>query len=59
MFGWPVLLLRFAVAALKGRRNQLLENLALCHQLLVLHRTAKRPRISALDRCPLAIFGSA
>ena len=50
MVGWLILLLGFAVAAFKGRRNLLLENLALRHQLLVLHRTAKRPRLSPLDR---------
>ena len=36
-----ILLLRSALAAVNGRRNLLLENLALRHQLLVLHRTAK------------------
>ena len=49
MVGWLILLLRFAVAAFNGRRNLLLENLALHHQLLVLHRTAKRPRLTPLD----------
>ena len=37
MVGWLILLLRFAVAAVNGRRNLLLEDLALRHQLLVLH----------------------
>jgi len=50
MVGWLILLLRFAVAAFNGRRNLLLENLALRHQLLVLHRTAKPPRLTPLDR---------
>jgi hypothetical protein len=38
------------VAALKGRQSLLLENLTLRHQLLVLHRNAKRPRLTPLDR---------
>jgi len=50
MVGWLILLSRFAVAALKGRQSLLLENLTLRHQLLVLHRNAKRPRLTPLDR---------
>ena len=50
MVGWLLLLLRFAVATVNGRRNLLLENLALRHQLLVLHRTVKRSRLTSLDR---------
>ena len=34
-FRWPFILLRLAAATLKSRRNLLLENLALRHQLLV------------------------
>jgi hypothetical protein len=50
MVGWLILLFRFAGAALKGRRNLLPENLALRHQLLVLNRNVKRPRLTPLDR---------
>ena len=42
--------IRFAAVILKSRRNLLLENLALRHQMLVLTRTAKRPRWTPLDR---------
>lgn len=44
------LLLRFAEATLKSRRNLLLENSALRHQLLVLAQNPKRPRWNPLDR---------
>lgn len=44
------LLLRLAAAVLKSRRTLLLENLALRHQLLVVTRTATRPRWTPLDR---------
>ena len=37
-------------AALRARRDLTLENLALRHQLAVLQRSAKRPRISRADR---------
>ena len=50
MVAWLVLLLRLAVATLRRRRDLVLENLALRHQLLVLHRTAKPPRLSGPDR---------
>ena len=50
MAAWPVLLFRLAVATLQRRRDLLLENLALRHQLLVLHRTARPPRLSGPDR---------
>jgi len=48
MVGWLILLLRLALAAANSRRNLLLENLALRHQLLVLHRTAR-------SRLPLSV----
>ena len=57
MVGWLILLLRFALAAFNSRRNSLLENLALCHELLVLRRTAKLPRLTPLDRAPWAWLG--
>ena len=47
---WPLILFRLAATILKSRRNLLLENLALRHQLLVLGRTARRPRLNRLDR---------
>jgi transposase InsO family protein len=50
MVGWLILFLRFAVAPFKGRRYLLLENPALRHQLLVLSRSVKRPRLEPLDR---------
>jgi len=50
MFRWPFILLCLAAATLKSRRKLLLENLALRHQLLVLGRNARRPRLNPLDR---------
>jgi len=50
MIRWLTLVLRLAVAGLKSRRNLVLENLALRHQLLVLSRGSKRPRLTPLDR---------
>ncbi|MBE7499579.1 MAG: hypothetical protein HS113_04580 [Verrucomicrobiales bacterium] len=50
MVAWFMLLFRLAVATLRRRRDLVFENLALRHQLLVLHRTAKLPRLSGPDR---------
>jgi hypothetical protein len=50
MLCWLTLLLRLAAAILRSRRNLLLENLALRHQLLVLTRNPSRPRLNFLDR---------
>ena len=50
MIVWLILVLRLAAASLRSRRNLLLENLALQHQLLVLSRASKRPRLTPLDR---------
>ena len=50
MAAWLVLLFRLAVATLQRRRDLVLENLALRHQLLVLHRTTRPPRLSGPDR---------
>jgi hypothetical protein len=50
MLRWLALVLHLAVAAWKPRRNLLLENLALRHQLLVLGWGSQRPRFKALDR---------
>jgi putative transposase len=50
MLGWLTFVLRFAAVILKSRRDLLLENLALRHQLLVLTRNAKPPRWTASDR---------
>jgi len=47
---WLILVVRLVVTSLKSRRNLLLENLALRHQLLVLNRSPKRPRLTPLDR---------
>ena len=50
MIRWLNLALHLAVAGLKSRRSLLLELLALQHQLLVLSRSSKRPRLTPLDR---------
>ena len=50
MICWLILLIRLVVAGLKSRRNLLLENLALRHQLLVLRRSSNRPRLTPVDR---------
>jgi hypothetical protein len=50
MIRWLTLEVHLAVAGLKSRRNLLLENLALQHQLLVLSRGSKRPRLTPVDR---------
>src|SRR5660398_3779 len=47
---WLTVVLHLAVAGLKSRRNLVLENLALRHQLLVLCRGSQRPRLTPLDR---------
>jgi putative transposase len=50
MICWLIILLRLVLAGLKSRRNLLLENLALRHQLLVLCRSSNRPRLTPIDR---------
>ena len=50
MIRWLTLALHLAHAGLKSRRSLLLEMLALQHQLLVLSRSSKRPRLTPLDR---------
>jgi len=50
MVVWLILILHLAAASLKSRQSVLLENLALRHQLLVLNRGSKRPRLTPLDR---------
>jgi hypothetical protein len=50
MICWLAFLLCLVVAGLKTRRNLLLENLALRHQLLVLRRSSNRPRLTPIDR---------
>lgn len=50
MIRWLILMLHLALAGLKSRRNLLLEILALRHQLLVLSRNSKRPRLTPLNR---------
>jgi hypothetical protein len=50
MIRWLRLVLHLAVGGLKSRRSLLLEMLALRHQLLVLSRSSKRPRLTPLDR---------
>jgi hypothetical protein len=53
MICWLILLLRLVLTGLKSRRNLLLENLALRHQLLVLRRNSNRPRLRPMDRALL------
>ena len=50
MIAWLTMVVQVAFAGLNSRRNLLLENLALRHQLLVLSRTNKRPLLTPLDR---------
>jgi hypothetical protein len=50
MIRWLTLALHLAVAGLKSGQSLLLEILALQHQLLVLSRSSKRPRLTPLDR---------
>ena len=50
MFGVILAVLRSLGATLQPRRQLLLENLALRHQLLVLNRTAGKPRFGNADR---------
>lgn len=50
MICWLTFSLRLAAAILKSRRNLLLENAALHHQLLILARNATRPQWRPLDR---------
>jgi hypothetical protein len=50
MICWLILLLPLVLTGLKSRRNLLLENLALRHQLLVLRRSSNRPRLTPIDR---------
>jgi len=47
---WLTVVLRLAVAGLRSRRNLVLENLALRHQLLVLSRGSNRQRLTQLDQ---------
>lgn len=50
MIRWLKVLVCLVVAGMKSRRNLLLENLALRHQLLVPSRRPQRPRLTPLDR---------
>jgi hypothetical protein len=59
MIRWLTLVLHLAVAGLKSRRNLLLEIPALRHQLLVLSRSSKRPRLTPLDRVAWAWLSQA
>ncbi len=49
MFRWLRLVVDLARAIVKSRRNLLLENTALRHQLLVLSRTTKPTRFTPVD----------
>jgi len=50
MICWLIVLIGLGVAGLKTRRKLLLENLALCHQLLVLRRSSNRLRLTPINR---------
>jgi transposase InsO family protein len=50
MFRWLRFVVGLARAIAKSRRNLLLENIALRHQLLILSRKAKRTRFTPVDR---------
>ena len=50
MICWLIVLIRLVVAGLNTRRNLLLENLALRHQLLVLRRIFNWLRLTPIDR---------
>jgi putative transposase len=50
MAGMLTLILTGLLFALRTQRALVLENLALRHQLAVLHRTAPRPRLRPSDR---------
>ena len=50
MIRWLIVLIHLVEAGLKSRRNLLLENLALRHQLLVLRRSSNRLRLTLIDR---------
>jgi hypothetical protein len=55
MFGVILAVLQSLGAAFQPRRQLLLENLALRHQLVVLNRNARRPKFSKPDRL-LGVF---
>jgi len=50
------IILRTIIASLKSRNQLALENLALRHQLEVLQRNAKRPRLKPSDRTLWAVL---
>ena len=50
MIHWLIVLIRLVLTGLKSRRNLLLENLVLLHQLLVLRRSSNLPRMTPIDR---------
>jgi putative transposase len=50
MIRWLHFVVGLGVSAMKSRRNLLLENAALRHQLLVLSRKARRPHWNPVDR---------
>jgi len=56
MFPLVFAVLRSLAAALQTRRDLVLENLALRHQLLVLNRTAKTPALRNADRLFWAVL---
>jgi hypothetical protein len=49
-FGWLATLVTVVASLLKSRAALQLENVALCHQIGVLQRSVKRPRLKASDR---------
>ena len=45
-----VTLLRTLISAFRGRSDLVLKNVALRHQLMVIRRHARRPKLTAADR---------
>ena len=58
MFSLLSAVLRSAIAGFRARRNLVLENLALRHQLVVLNRKVKAPTLRNSDRLFWAILSS-
>ena len=52
----PKIILIALVSALRSRHHLVLENIALRHQLAVLQRNAKRPRLKPSDRALWALL---
>ena len=58
MFELVFLIARAIVAACRGHQDVVLENVALRHQLRMLQRNVKRPRLRAIDRMIWVLLAS-